>query len=287
MKDSILVIGGTGTTGQTLIQLLKQSKADFKALVRNEEKAHALRKDGVNVVSGELGNWPSVKEALKDIDSVYLLSSPSFSKVAEQNGLIDMAKKEGVRKIVKLSAVIADTGSDVHLASWHGQIEDHLRSSGLEYINLRAHSFMQNMLMHLGSIKHQDCIYESMGDTKIPMIDTRDVAQASLDCLMRDDLNNATYLVTGPESISYGDMADALSQALNRKINYVKVPSKAHNEGMKTAGLPDWLADDLTKMSYRWDKAQSHQPTSDFNKISNRKQFDVNDFANDYGKYFI
>jgi uncharacterized protein YbjT (DUF2867 family) len=287
MNGSILVIGGTGTTGQTLIELLKQSKADYKALIRNEEKAEALRKNGVNVVMGELGNWPSVKEALKDIDSVYLLSSPSFSKVAEQNGLIDMAKKEGVRKIVKLSAVIAATGSDVHLADWHGQIEDHLKSSGLEYINLRAHSFMQNMLMHLGSIKHQDSIYESMGDTKIPMIDTRDVAQASLDCLMRDDLNNATYLITGPESISYGDMAEALSEALNRKINYVKVPSEVHNEGMKAAGLPDWLADDLTKMSYRWDKAQLHQPTPDFSRISNKKQFNVNDFANDYGKYFI
>jgi len=40
-------------------------------------------------------------------------------------------------------------------------------------------------------------------------------------------------------------------------------------------------------MSYSWDKAQSHQPTSDFSRISNKKQFDVNDFANDYGKYFI
>ena len=167
---------------------------------------------------GELGDWPVIETVLKDIDTVFLLSSPTPSKVADQNGLIDRAKAAGVRKIVRISAVTADKGSSIHLADWHGTIEDHLKESGMEYINLRPHSFMQNMLIHIGSIKGKNAIYESMGDAKIPMIDTRDVAQASFDCLIRNDLNNATYLVTGPEAISYEDVADALSRATGRKI---------------------------------------------------------------------
>ncbi|MFT4567199.1 MAG: hypothetical protein ACI9FN_002163 [Saprospiraceae bacterium] len=112
--------------------------------------------------------------------------------MTQQIGLIDLAKEMGVRKIVKLSAIGAETGSILHIADWHGQIEDHLKTSGLDYINLRPHSLVQNMLMHLGSIKSQNCFYESVGNTKIPMIDTRDVAQASFDCLMKDEVNSKT-----------------------------------------------------------------------------------------------
>ncbi len=286
MNDQILIIGGTGTTGRSLVELLKSSDANYKVMVRNYAKAAPLQAEGVSTVMGELGDWPVIESILNDIDTVFLLSSPSPTKVEEQNGLIDQAVKAGVRKIVKISAVIADVGSHIHLADWHGTIENHLIASGLDYIILRPHSFMQNMLMHLGSIKGQNSIYESMGTAKIPMIDTRDVAQASFDCLIRNNLNNNTYVITGPEAISYDDVANALSKATGRQINYIPVPSEAHNQGMKTAGLPDWLADDLTFMSKNWGQKEVHQPTSDFKKISRTQQYDIDRFAKDYAGYF-
>lgn len=286
MNDQILIIGGTGTTGRSLVELFKGSDTNYKVLVRNYAKAAPLQAEGVPTVMGELGDWPVMESILKDIDTVFLLSSPTPTKVEEQNGLIDRAVDAGVRKIVKISAVIADAGSSIHLADWHGQIENHLIESGLDYIILRPHSFMQNMLMHLGSIKGENNIYESMSTTKIPMIDTRDVAQASFDCLIRNDLNNATYLITGPEAISYADVAASLSKATGRQINYIPVPSEAHNQGMKAAGLPDWLADDLTLMSKNWAELPIHQPTHDFSIISNAKQFDIDRFAKDYAGYF-
>jgi len=286
MKAPILIIGGTGTTGRSLVELFKVSDADYKVLVRNYAKAAPLQAEGVPTVMGELGDWPVIESVLQGVDTVFLLSSPTPTKVEEQNGLIDRAKEVGVRKIVKISAVIANAGSSVHLADWHGQIENHLMASGLDYIIIRPHSFMQNMLMHLGSIKNQNNIYESMGNTKIPMIDTRDVAQAAFDCLMRNDIPNGTYTITGPESISYADVADALTRATGRKINYVPVSTEAHNQGMKEAGLPEWLADDLAQMSKDWAAIPVHQPTKDFSKISNTHQYDLDRFARDYAAYF-
>ncbi|MFT4567200.1 MAG: hypothetical protein ACI9FN_002164 [Saprospiraceae bacterium] len=53
-----------------------------------------------------------------------------------------------------------------------------------------------------------------------------------------------TYTLTGPSSISYADMASTISRFTDRNIAYVQVASGAHNQGMKAAGLPDWLADD-------------------------------------------
>ncbi len=286
MENQILVVGGTGSIGRSLVELLQSSHAGYKVLVRTEEKAIPLQEAGIQTVQGALGDWPTIESALKGIDTVFLLTSPSPDKVDHQNGLIDRAKASGVRKIVKISAINAEAGSDVHIADWHGRVEDHLKASGLDYIILRPHSFMQNMLLHIGSIKGQDSFYESMGESKIPMIDTRDIAQASFDCLMRNDLNNQTYVLTGPSPISYCDMADALSQATNRSINYIQIPTEAHKQGMKAAGLPDWLVDDLAAMSQNWSQKPIHQSTSDFNIISKTDQIDVNRFAKDYANYF-
>ena len=285
MGNSILVIGGTGTTGRELLNILNKNQVDYKAMVRTEEKATTLRESGINTVIGELGNWDSVNKAMEGSETVYLLTGASPENVEHQNGLIDRAKAAGVKKIVKISAVVAESGADIHLADWHGQIEDHLKSSGLDYVILRPHSFMQNMLMSLPTIKGQGAFYEYIGDGKIPMIDARDVAEASYRCLVSDDFNNDTFVITGPQSIGYSEVAKALSKSTDSEINYIQVPSEAHNQGMKAAGLPDWLADDLTTMSKKW-AASNDKPTDDFKRICGFEARSIDQFASDYSGYF-
>ncbi|NNK72990.1 MAG: SDR family oxidoreductase [Flavobacteriaceae bacterium] len=285
MNNKILVIGGTGTTGRELLNILNKNQVEFKALVRNSEKAKELEKSGISTVKGTLGDWDRISNVLTDFDTIFLLTGASPENIDHQNGLIDHANSVGVKKIVKISAVVAETGSPVHLADWHGQIEDHLKNSGLEYVILRPHSFMQNMLMSLPTIKEQDVFYESIGDGQIPMVDARDVALASYHCLINNNFNNGTYVITGPSSIGYSDVAKSLSETTNRIINYIKVPSEAHNHGMKAAGLPDWLADDLTQMSKTWAKSND-KPTDDFKKITGCEPRSIHQFTKDYASYF-
>ncbi|MBT8267939.1 MAG: SDR family oxidoreductase [Flavobacteriaceae bacterium] len=285
MNNSILIIGGTGTTGRELVNILNNNQVEFKALARTNEKAEAFQSEGINTVVGELGNWDSITPALSGLDTIFLLTGASPENVKNQNGLIDRAKAAGVRKIVKVSAVVAETGSDVHLADWHGQIEDHLKDSGLEYVILRPHSFMQNMLMSLPTIKGQGAFYESIGEGKLPMIDARDVATASYHCLLKDDFNNGTYVITGPDSIGYSDVASSLSNASGKSISFLNVPSEAHNQGMKAAGLPEWLADDLTAMSKKWARSKD-QPTNDFQNITGQTARSIDQFAQDYADWF-
>ena len=125
-----------------------------------------------------------------------------------------------------------------------------------------------------------------MGDAKIPMVDTRDVAKASYECLRKDNWNNNTYVITGPESVGYQDVTDALSNATNRQISYIKIPADAHNAAMKQAGLPPWLADDLTRMSKEWRSKSVHKPTSDFSSITGDTGRSIREFARDYSEYF-
>jgi len=98
MKNRILVIGGTGTTGRSVIDLLQKNKADYKALVRDKDKAKALELEGIPTIIGTLGEWSTVEPAFNDVDTIYLVTSPVPEMFDLHKGVIDMAVKKGVRK---------------------------------------------------------------------------------------------------------------------------------------------------------------------------------------------
>ena len=285
-KRKTLIIGGTGNIGQSLVELMQKSGEDFIVMARSPEKAKRLQDQGIPTMIGELGDWTNLKNKLAGIDTVFLLTNPSSDQVTLQNGLIDLAINQGVRKIVKISVIGAATGSTIHLADWHGQTEKYLRSSGLQYVILQPHSFMQNILMSQPSIKEQGVFYQSLGDAKIPLVDIRDVAKASYQAIVSDDYNNHTYVITGALPISFGEVATALSEAMGKPINYVPIPVEAHRSGMKEAGLPEWLADDLANMNAFHLQAPEQPASGDFEYLTQAKQVSIMDFAKDYADYF-
>jgi uncharacterized protein YbjT (DUF2867 family) len=51
--------------------------------------------------------------------------------------------------------------------------------------------------------------------------------------------NNKTYLITGPEALSYHQMAEILSNATGKKISYVNVSEEEFRGAMKEMGMDD------------------------------------------------
>lgn len=52
------------------------------------------------------------------------------------------------------------------------------------------------------------------------MVDTRDVAAVAAAVLTEPGHAGAAYDVTGPEALSYGDVADKLTTTLGRPVSY-------------------------------------------------------------------
>ena len=73
---------------------------------------------------------------------------------------------------------------------------------------------------------------------KIGMIDVRDVVDVAVKVLTEDGHQGKTYSLTGPASISFHDVAAALSKALGKEVNYVNVPLEAARQAMISMGLP-------------------------------------------------
>jgi hypothetical protein len=94
---------------------------------------------------------------------------------------------------------------------------------------------------------------------KISGVDIRDIAAVAAAALTQDGHEGKTYDLTGPEALTHGDMAEKLSKAVGREIQYVDVPEEAMMGALLSVGLPHWQVDGLIEdyAHYRRGEASS------------------------------
>ncbi len=83
----------------------------------------------------------------------------------------------------------------------------------------------------------------SAGDGQVGMIDARDVAATAV-AIATDPARHAgqAYCPTGPDLISYSDIATELTAALGYPIEYRQIPPNEHRVAMIRAGVPEAVA---------------------------------------------
>ena len=108
MKNRILVTGATGNIGSEIIKLLKTKDVDFIAGTSNGETI-----DGVNTVKFNFADNSSLKTAMQDITTLFLLlpSHPEATNWGEN--VINLAKESGIKHIVRSSGCFADANSNL------------------------------------------------------------------------------------------------------------------------------------------------------------------------------
>jgi len=283
MKNEILIIGGTGNIGTPLVDLLKGSDQSYRVMVRSDENEAKMASVGVPTVRAELGEWPSVEAALENVDTVFLLSAPSPVMSGLHKGLIDRANSANVRKIVRLSAEPASYSNGLPMYEQHSEVDDYLAASGLDYVILRPHYFMQNIpQMHATFMKDQQMFAQYMGDTRIPMVDARDIAKAALAGLKSDAFNGKIHYITGPQSISFDDVAKAFSKPLGKDISYVNLPYEDQKAGLEAYGAPEMIVQTVMALFKRWSEGEDQPATDDYEKITGEKATDIDKFAADF-----
>jgi len=243
----ILITGGTGTSGSEIVRQLAATGTRFRVLARNPEKAASLRLPGVELVAGDLAKPQSLAAALVGVDRVLLLSGPDPMQVELQGNLIEGSKRAGVRHIVKFSAMTADPAATSRFPRWHGQTEQQIRNSGIAWTFLRPTFFTQNLLSMADMIK-SGTIYQPAADSKAAFIDIRDIAAVAVKALTEPGHEGKAYEITGPELLSYHDIARILSDVTGKPIKYQDIPPAAAKQAMVGSGMPEWLADALNEL---------------------------------------
>jgi uncharacterized protein YbjT (DUF2867 family) len=160
--------------------------------------------------------------------------------------MIAAAATAGVERLVRVSVLGIGSGLPAGLFEWHAAAEAALAASGLPGVNLRPTSYMQNFLGQAESIRRAGQFFGSQGDGKLPFVDARDVAAAAVGALTRPTHITETVTITGPEPLSFDEMAGVMTGVLGRPVAYVDLPPEAYRQGLIGAGMPEWLARDLS-----------------------------------------
>jgi uncharacterized protein YbjT (DUF2867 family) len=242
----ILVIGGRSKIGAALIGELSRRGERVRALVRPGEPAGGLPA-GAETVPGDLADEGSLVTAMRGIEKVFLLSSPHPDAVSWHRNAIDAARRTEVRLLVRSSILGADRESPAEFISAHTICDRYLEDSGLPHVIVRPNLFLQNIPEStIPSIDASGTFYADAGQARISMVDTRDVAAVAAVALTRPGHAGARYDVTGPEALSYADVAAKLAAGLGRPVSYADVPDDAVRQALLRAGLSEWFAGALT-----------------------------------------
>ena len=232
MTSTILVTGATGNVGSALVDLLPARDVQIRTLPPKPRPADRA----------------TLAAATSGVDAVFLSCGNVPEQVDFECGVIDQAAQAGVRRIVKLSAQGADLESPVTFWRRHAQIEQHLRASGVPGVALRPSFYMTNLLAAVEHVRHQGTLFAPAGDAGITMIHPGDVAAVAALTLTTDGHDGATYVVTGPEAVTYSQVAAGLSAVTGRRVGYAAVPPEAAREALLAAGLPEFVVAQLLEV---------------------------------------
>lgn len=292
MAETILVTGATGTLGSEVVrQLSNSTDVNIKAAARSVEKIKNLEGDKVKAVPIDYNKPESLKEALKNVDKLFLLTPdvPTAHELA--SNLVNEAKKAGVKYIVKQSVMGADEDADVGTMRLHRRAEKTIEESGMPYTFLRPNEFMQNFINFQGhSIKNNNVFYIPAQEAKVSIVDVRDIAAVAVEALTDNNGNvihkNKAHLITGPEAISYYQAADILTTETGKKIDYVSISDEDARGGMKEMNMNDWLINTILELYNYYRKGNASYVSSAVEEVTGRKPITFAQFAKDYAETF-
>jgi len=227
----ILVIGANGKTGSRVAALLEA----LGLPVRRGSRSADIPFDWENPET-----WAT---ALEGVASAYVTYFPDLAfpgAVEKLEALTQTAKEVGLKKIVLLSG-----RGEYHA----GRGEDVVKASGIPFTVVRAAWFAQNFSEGylrdpiLGGI-----LPMPGGDIVEPIIDTDDIADVVVAALTDDRHLGEVYEVTGPELLTFADMAGILSAELGRPIQHLPILFEDFHANVAQSG-GNFVADVFTAIA--------------------------------------
>jgi uncharacterized protein YbjT (DUF2867 family) len=240
-----LVTGATGTVGAHVVRALYERGVAVRAFVRDRDKAEQMLGGDVELAVGDFADRDSIERALRGTDRLFLACGNVPEQVEYERNAIDAGQSAGVQRVVKLSGPRAATDSALLFERWHGEIERHLLRSGLPYVMLRPSAYMTNLLAYARTVAQTGRLFAPAGAAQISYVDPRDVAAVAAVALATDGHEGRIYALTGPEAITYERIAQALSAATGRSVEFVDIPDEAARQALREAGLPALIADTI------------------------------------------
>jgi len=272
MTAQILVIGGKGKTGRLVAEELRLRGVKTRIATRSPSTDDDVAFDWQD---------PRTSEAAFDgVNAVYIVAPTNNSDHGTiVPPILEMARKREVRRFVLLSASSLEAGGPMM-----GQIHSYLQDEVPEWTVLRPTWFMQNFSEqhHRETIQNQNAIYSATGTGRIGFINAADIAKAAVSALLEKTSLNRDFILTGPETLSYADFAEKISDVIGRTIKHINLTTPELADRYVRAGLDRAYASILAEMDRKISEGSEDQLSDGVLALTGRPPSTATEFIREH-----
>lgn len=240
MSKLVTIFGGSGFLGRYIARRMAKEGWRVRVAVRRPNEALFVKPYGavgqVEPVACNIRDDESVRAALRGADAVVNCvgvlvreGKNTFEAVqAEGAGRIArLAAAEGVGRLVHISAIGADAGSDSRYARTKAEGETAVRAAFPSAVILRPSVMFgqeDEFFNRFASMSRFGWILPVVGaDTKFQPVYVDDVALAAVKGVL-GDAAPGTYELGGPDVLSFRDLMQQMLRVVNRRRLVMNVP---------------------------------------------------------------
>ncbi|WP_394149850.1 SDR family oxidoreductase [Vibrio maritimus] len=278
----ILVLGATGNTGSEVVKQLKEAGADFGIMARSADAANKLDLNPNQVRVSNYDDVETMTQALEGMKKIYVAMPAHPSNQQWIENTVAAAKAAGVELIVKLSGMGAKADAGSEIIRTHVLTDDIVKASGIAYTIVQPNSFFQNLYGSLPTINAMGQFFLPLAQAKQSVIDIRDVAAVVVTALTQSGHENQTYLISGPEALTFAEQAAILTEVSGKQIDYIAVPQEAAESAMKGAGMDNWTAEKLAEIMAWFGEGHYASVTDTVERVTGKKPRTFRAFAEEF-----
>jgi NADH dehydrogenase len=235
-----LLTGATGTIGLPIVRRLTAAGVPVRCLVRDPRRLGGQRVK-VQIALGDLADPFSFRNALRGVDTVVHLAAairdqPAAS-IEELSGvatwrLVQAAERTAVKRFVFFSTLGASTRSPARLMRAKAIAERAVMESSLDYTVFAPSMVYSPSDPFLTLLERMSLLpvmpIPGSGDAAVQPIWAEDVAECVLAVLPggagEGQSSGRRYELAGPETLSYGDVAECVLSSHHRHRPLLRIP---------------------------------------------------------------